>query len=317
MPLSLDFAFEGFRIIREKPKLILFWGLVLLIGGTLAEVLMVAIAGPDIERMQALGPARMMALMANATPDSGVLSMVRNITVAMAVAAPILLITSAILSCAVFRATWIQGGGQIGSMGGAKVSDRFGYLRVGADEARQLVVTVLYYLIGLVLLLAVSILAGIIASVAGGAAPAVAAALSLAGLVVAFLVLVRLSLCMVQSFDRKTIDLFGSWSLTAKQGWTLLGGYIVTGVMVAFVYILCSGIFGAVVVAINGAQFATVDHLVRTDSTSLQAYFTPMTIASTLIGNLLVSPLLVALTTGAQAAAYRTLAGHVADPGVF
>ena len=316
MPLSLDFAFEGFRIIREKPKLILFWGLVLLIGGTLSQVLMVAIAGPDFERMQALGPERMFAAMSNPTPDPGTLAMAQNISTAFAAAVPILLITSAILSCAVFRATWVQGSRGIQESGGigGRADDRFGYLRVGIDEARQLVVTILYYVLAMVLILADSIVSDLVASVAGGAI--VAAALSLAGLVVVALLLVRLSLCGVQSFDRKKIDVFGSWTLTSKQGWTLVGGYVVTGVMTAFVYLLCTGIFGAFVVAINGAHLAAVNHLVNKDATSMQAYFTPLTIAWTVIGNMLVSPLLVALMTGAQAAAYRTLAGQIPDSGI-
>jgi len=200
--------------------------------------------------------------------------------------------------------------------GEGKAADRFGYLSVGADEVRQLAVTVLYYLLGMVLIVADSVVANLIGSLGGAAGQALGAALSLAGLVVIFLVMVRLSLSTVQSFDRKKIDLFGSWRLTSKHGWTLLGGYVVTGVMAVFVYTLCSGIFGAIVVAANGAQWATVDHLVHTDATSLQAYFTPLRIVTLVIGNLLVSPLLVALITGASAAAYRTLAGHTPDPGV-
>ena len=135
----------------------------------------------------------------------------------------------------------------------------------------------------------------------------------LAGVLV---ILVRLSLCGVQSFDRKTIDLFGSWKLTAKHGWTLLGGYVVAVVMVVFVNTLCFVIFAAGVVAINGGQWGVVDHLMHTDKTSLQAYFTPVMIAQEIFANLLVAPLLVALMTGAPAAAYRTLAGHAPDPGV-
>lgn len=308
MPLSLDFAFEGFRIIREKPKLVFFWGLVLLIGGTLAQVLMVAIAGPDLERMQ--------ALMANPNPDPNtVVALAQNVVVAFTAAAPVLLITSAILSCAVFRATWFQGGGGQGK-DDDKAADRFGYLRVGADEARQFVVSILYFILATVLFFADAFVAGLAGMVAGPAAPVVSAAVTLAGFAVVFLILVRLSLCGVQSFDRKTIDLFGSWTLTAKHGWTLLGGYVVTGIMAAFVYTLCSGIYWAVVMAVNGAQLAAVDHLMHTDATSLQAYFTPLTIASMVIGNLLVSPLLVALMTGAQAAAYRTLAGQTPDHGI-
>ncbi|MGZ3306372.1 MAG: hypothetical protein ACXU8U_10980, partial [Asticcacaulis sp.] len=132
-------------------------------------------------------------------------------------------------------------------------------------------------------------------------------------------IMLRLSLCGVQSFDRNMIDLFGSWRLTRRQGWNLFGGYLVTAVMAAFVAILCMGIFGAITIAINNGSWSAVDQwffLARQDMTSLHAYLKPLMIAWLIVANAVIGPLIAALASGAQAAAYRTLAGQVPDAGV-
>ncbi len=299
MPLSLDFAFEGFRIVREKPKLILFWGLVLLIGGGLMQLLLVAIAGPDMDRFQALmqaqDPNAITNFMQRASPA---------VTTAFLAMLPIELLMGAVLSCAVFRAVW------------GEKDDRFGYLRFGADEWRQIAVLVLLMCLCFAMVLAVTVVAAVLGSMVGNNAGAVFAALAILvfGILFVLFVLLRLSLCAVQSFDRKTIDIFGSWKLTAKHTWALLGGYLVAGIMAVLVYTLCAGIFGALIVIVNAGQLSSVEH--APDMTSLQAYLTPKTIASIVFVNLVIAPLITALRIGAQAAAYRTLAGHTPDPGV-
>ena len=44
MALPFDFAFEGFRIIRERPKLIAFWGVVSLFGYGVMAFILIALA---------------------------------------------------------------------------------------------------------------------------------------------------------------------------------------------------------------------------------------------------------------------------------
>jgi hypothetical protein len=67
---------------------------------------------------------------------------------------------------------------------------------------------------------------------------------------------------------------------------------------------------------VNGGQWAAVDQLLHPDLTSLGAYLKPTIVAWMIVGNLLVAPLVTALTSGAQAAAYRTLAGQTPDAGI-
>ncbi len=298
MPLSLDFAFEGFRIIREKPKLVAFWGLVLLIAGGLTQVLWVAIAGPDMERFQALMQSHDANGLTNFMQHAPT-----RISTAVFATLPIELVVNAILSCAVFRAVW------------GEKDDRFGYLRVGVDEWRQLAVQVLLLLVSFGLFFAVGIAAVAIGSAFGnnGQGVSVMVALLVVGLVFVAFAFLRLSLCTVESYDRKRVTIFGSWKLTARHGWTLLGGYVVAGIMSALVYLLCMIIFSAVASLASGGGLSAGQ---QGDMTSLQAYLKPLTIAGIVYANLVVVPLVVALRFGAVAAAYRTLAGQTPDAGV-
>jgi hypothetical protein len=296
MPLSLDFAFEGFRIIREKPKLILFWGLVLLIGGGLGQLLLVAIGGPALERLAGLAPS---------TDPNVLLPLYSKLFAAYAALLPVLMVTNAIIACAVFRATW------------GEPDDRFGYLRFGADEWRQIAVSILFLLIYLALAFAVSLIAGPIAGLAGDKAGAVAAPVLALGFAAIVVILLRLSLCNVQSFDQKRITMFDSWKLTRGRGWTLLGGYVVAGIMAVFVVALCGAIYGAVTIGLYGGDWSTLNiWLTQPDMTSLQAYLKPLMIGWLIYSNLFISPLVIALLSGAQAAAYRTLAGQTPDNGI-
>ena len=52
MALSLDFAFEGFRTIRERPRLIFLWGAVVLTGHLVAATSLIHYAGPAMAHIQ-------------------------------------------------------------------------------------------------------------------------------------------------------------------------------------------------------------------------------------------------------------------------
>lgn len=296
MPLSMDFAFEGFRIIRERPKLIPFWGLVLLIGNGIITFLMVAIAGPAFEHMSTVVPG---------VDPQTLVPIYTTLAKAYGAVLPISLVLQSLVSCAVYRAVW------------GKADDRFGYLRFGVDEVRQIAVTILFFMVYVALVFVDCFVAGMIGGLMGAAGQSAALLIAMVGLLAVCVIMLRLSLCTVQSFDRKGIDVFGSWKLTQKQGWALFGGYVVMLVMVLFVVALCIAFYGAVTVAISGGTFATVSQwLLAPDMSSPQAYFRPYMIGWVIVANLLVAPLVVALMSGAQAAAYRTLAGQTQDPGI-
>ena len=136
-----------------------------------------------------------------------------------------------------------------------------GFLRIGPDEFRQMIVMIAYVVLGVlfeIALFAAAILAafGVRAALRATAphAPnfipfAVGAAIFLVGLVV---VEVKLSLASAQTFDGRHINLFGSWRLTDGQVWPMIGTYllafllyIVVAIIVAIVMVIALMITGA------------------------------------------------------------------------
>jgi hypothetical protein len=162
--------------------------------------------------------------------------------------------------------------------------DRYGFLRFGADELRQLglgVLTLLVFIgvyMGLIMALAlVSAAVGMGSGLAGAAF-----ALGLLAVVAALAVLaVRLSLAPALTFDTGRIDLFGSWALTRGRFWPLLGTYALTLALVAMVYVLAALVAFALGAVLTGGEAPT--SMSRPDMSSLKAYFTPFKLVQTVL----------------------------------
>lgn len=299
MKLNIDFAFEGFRIIRQKPSLILFWGAVLLFINLISTAALITFAGPS---MQALSD------MQTAPPSNDpaqALALMQNLIPIYAVAIPFGIMMQAVLSCAVYRC--VLGDKNAG----------FGFLRLGGAEFLQIGLYILFFLLMIPVVLA-SIVAGgivgvVLSAVLGLLSPALAAVGVFAGVILAygvmFWLMIRLSLAPVQTFDQKKLNLFGSWKLTGGNAWTLFFGYLIMIVMILLVLILCLGIFSAVVIGVSGGDFNAMSQVFGSPMASWEDFSNPIVIVYLLVMNLIVSPLILALSTGAPAAAYKQLVG--------
>ncbi len=310
MKLSLDFAFEGFRIIRQRPMVILYWGILALIGNSITMYTFEALAGPALRQMQTMSatspstPAEVMAM----------LSVLGQTLPGYGVMIPIALVMNAVQSCAVFRYV---------------LNDKpwsFGALHFGKDEFRQIGVSVLFFLIVIGMYIATiiagTVVAGIVAGVLGlvsQALSAVALVISIVAVIAAFFWFVaRLSLAPAQSFDQRRINMFGSWALTKNSSIALVVGYVIALVMALLVYMLCLLIYGAVFAVINGGSMDALKQLMQMVQGGTQYLGQPPMIVYMIVVNLLVSPLLMAITLGAPASAYRLLSRNRGGPaGVF
>jgi len=298
MKPSIDFAFEGFRIIRERPLVILIWGLFMLIGMVLGYGSFIALEGKDLLALIGLFKD------SGASPDpTAMFPLIFRMIPAFLLTFVIMGLMQVMLRCAIFRV----------SFGSRDTS--FGGLRFGGDELRQIGVGIVYFLVYLGIDIGVSIATGLFGGIVGvilGAGSKEMAAIGPAiGMLIHYCFLIwficRMSLYTVQTFDQKKFNLFGSWALTNGRFWALFLGYFVAGIMLIVVYLLCAVVFGTgfVVLGMNS-------HLPQvTDPASFfNAWqsFLPFFV----LGGLavwIILPLIMAITVGAPAAAYRQLVG--------
>ena len=150
--------------------------------------------------------------------------------------------------------------------------DRFGYLRLGADELAQMGLMLILVAIAIAAYLTAIVVAVLMAMAVG---TAVAVAALVVGLVGAFAFLgVRLSLASALTFATGKIRLADAWALTSGRFWPILSAYALTLALAALVWFLGLAVITAMVaVAGGGAGALTV--MVRPDFGSMGALFSP------------------------------------------
>ena len=292
---STEAAFAGFNLLRREPVTWAIWGGVTLVWSLLLGAVLVGMIGGQLAAFQA-------ATAPGATPDpSATLARMG----AMAPGYLVIMLLSigfyAVWYAAVNRALLRPGDGGLA------------HLKLGGDEARQLGVMCLLLLVMLgvyiVVLLGVGILVGVIALALRSAGPIVTGLLSIImafGALAAFLFVgVRLSLASALSFDTSRIDLFGSWALTRRRFWPILGAYVLAALMLMVVYIALAVVFGAAMLGLGGG-IGAMSHVFQPDMTSFGAYFAGPTLLW-MVMSAIVSPLMLAVMLGVPAAAYAQI----------
>ncbi|MDP3749679.1 MAG: hypothetical protein Q8Q88_21830 [Phenylobacterium sp.] len=286
---ATDAAFEGFRITREKPKVLLIWAGFYLIISLLMPVLLVTMGGQNLMALEA------QANNPNADPQAA-LANLAALGPLYAILIPVGLAVQAVLAAAVYRAI-------------LRPEDTgFGYLRLGQDELRLTVLTLIYFLLSLAAVTIVVLLGGIGAGVAYGllGSPLLGVGLGLFFLGLLLYVAVRLSLAPVITFAERRISVFESWGLTKGQFWKLLGAYILAIASVVVVLLLAMVIFMAVAAILAGGDIASVGKIFSPDLSSVAAYYTPPMVAYTIFGGFL-NALYFAVLVSPAAVAYRAL----------
>src|SRR5665213_2557082 len=123
-----DAAFTGFRVVRERPTTVLFLAVIQLILSLGQSLLMISLAGSALTQMQNLGIAALF------DPAQSARFLPQLVPLYLALL-PLNLVVYALFCGAMNRAVL------------RPAESRFGYLRFGADEARQLGLLALMFLL--------------------------------------------------------------------------------------------------------------------------------------------------------------------------
>lgn len=243
MKLDTEFAFEGFRLLRSNPKLIVIWGLVRFAFTALVFWLMITMLGDTLRQLESYNknpggdPTAIFGTLAQMGPFYGLISLLGCVV-------------GAVLLAANYRAVL------------GVHSEGLGYLRLGMDELR---IAVVLFLTGIILILVyialiiIGVITGTLVSQVGQPilTGIVAVLLVIGGLWELFYIMTRLSLNSVQSFDEGKINLFGSVALTKGHAGNLFLGYFIAVLLTIVVSLAVTLIYSAVA-AVMGQSLLTV-----------------------------------------------------------
>ena len=238
---ATDAAFEGFRVVRRKPVVLLWWAGFYMLSFALIFALA---AGPIIGMVNAFGDLEAMG--PAATPQDFEPFMAAYMGV-MPLMVPLGILLGAVTTAAVARSVVEPG------------KSAFGYLRIGMDEVRVAVVSlVLSILIGIASFIALMVAGGVGGALIAGDVPGawlIAIVLGLAAAAAIIWLYVRLSLAVPITVAEKKFAFFESFKMTSGHVWGLIGMAIIAFVMTMVVSILTSIVFFPV----NMGLISTVD----------------------------------------------------------
>ena len=293
-----DAAFEGFRVVRRRPVALVAWALLYAVLSLASVFAMSNAIGPMVEwgeRAEALESAE-----PTQAEVMAVFQGFGEVMLNLAWLLPVSLIVGAMLMAAVARAVLNPRAGG------------FGYLRLGMDEVRVFVVTLVLCALLICGWLALGLLVGVLAGIAGATGASwmwlIVVLGGLAGVAVIVWLAVRLSLAVPITVAENRFAIFDSFALTKGRFWPLLGMAIIAFVMVLVISLL------AMVVTLP------LNLMTGLESWSFGSSSDPAVIAAALdvtnpwvIVNAVVEAVIYALTVGVMyapfAAAYRDIKG--------
>lgn len=231
MPLAAtDAAFEGFRLVRREPKVLLAWTLVYLVitlGQLVAMVLNrseIAEGLRTIEGFGSRGPQTQQefALWFDAYGQMTSYSFW---------VLPLSIVVGSVLSAGVARGVLFP------------EQNRFGFLRLGMDEVRVFAITVIIALLTGLALGAATVIVSILVAIAITVAPLMwlGVFVGVLGCIALFIWLgVKWSLAVPITVSEKKIQVFASFRATKGHFWPLLGMAIIAFALAMVIWFLSS-----------------------------------------------------------------------------
>jgi len=240
----VDAAFTGLRVVRRNPGAVIAWAILHLLSVVFITWLLVVKFHDIAAQLQAMPPmpshpdpaaaqARMLQLM----------PLIHRILPIYAYLIPFGLVVGAIYISAMNRAVL------------RPRDSGLGFLRLGLDEIRQLILMVAFLVVQLVaeiVLVGLALAAGFLAKmVLHAAAPSASAHLPvIVGAIVfclgVILFEVKMSLASAQTFATRQINVFGSWGLTNGQLLPMVATYVLTFIIYIVVAIVLALIMAGI-----------------------------------------------------------------------
>ncbi|RZJ16873.1 MAG: hypothetical protein EON91_11435 [Brevundimonas sp.] len=288
-------AFEGFRVVRRRPMSLVGWSLFCIVMTAVMGLLM-------MDTLTAFASATQ-GLENGTEPTMADLERIgRLYSGMMAWAVPLGLVFGAVLNTAIARSVLKPEAGA------------FAYLRLGMDEVRvglaTLVVGIVMAVIGFVVFGVAGTLATLAVSGSQSALAGLAILVGLAGIGLLIWMAVRFSLVVPITFAERRIAPFESWTLTKGRTLRLLG----MGVIAFAMSIVVSMLGGIVAMPLTMATGAGLQGLVGLEDASLQevlrAAAVPLTVW--LIINSILTAMQTAILYAPFSAAYRDIKGQPA-----
>lgn len=297
---ATEAAFEGFRVVRRHPMALVFWALFYVVVMAVAF----AVVGGNLigltaaaERLESAGGAP--------TPED-FMPLMQGYMSVFAVLAPISLAASAVLYAAIVRSVL------------RPTETAFGYMRVGMDEVRVLVVSlallVLFMVAGGLATVIIGVLVGFAAAGGGAVIWILVVLATLAAIAAGIWLAVRLSLAIPITVAERRLAILDSFKVTKGRFWPLLGMALLAGVMSLVVSLLGSLIFLPVEMATGGLKALTA-----LEGQGMAAMFQAAwpAIVGWVVVNAILSALQVAVVYAPFSAAYRDIMGQKPSAEVF
>lgn len=228
---ATEAAFEGFRVTRHNPGVVLIWAAVWMVGLIAAGLATFPILSPWVPEMATANgdPSKLSTTALNAISQAGFAVL------------PVVLLIQTVLMPAVYRAVL------------RPAPKGIGYLRLGRDELRMFVVALGLGAVSVVLNLISSGLESVAIQMMGMGGAMLVSTVVFA---ISIVITVRLSLVAPITLLRGKISFAEGWHVSARWFWPLLGITVLSLTMAAIVVILLVMIGMPLQLAVTGAAGA-------------------------------------------------------------
>ena len=288
---ATDAAFEGFRLTRERPRIVLVWAALCFLFSVCSAIYLTT-AGREAAALLEAGANEQ-------TADPAAFAEMMRVLFPTLIMG---LLFQCVMAAAVYRVIL------------RPQEEGLAYLKLGMDEVRLAALTFIYVLLAAVAIfgavLVAAMIAAIVRGVAGqGTGTLMAVLIEVFILGVLFFAAVRLSLAPAITFSERRLAIFDSWKLTRGQFWRLTGAYVLAICGIVAMTILVMVIFTAAVAIAKGGDLRAAGGFFNPDNSSLQAYFSLTTVLY-LVVSAWITALSYAVMIAPAAVAYRALSSR-------